>query len=63
MYYDYRRYPYRPYSPYTEGPLPKGLWTLPFVINIRGCKANDYFRIALWEGKHLQLTPHEHQCR
>lgn len=29
----------------------------PFVTNInKGAKQNDFFRIALWTGKHLQLT-------
>ncbi len=58
MYYDYRRYPYRPYSPYhRRGPCLRDFGPYPFVINIReAAKANDYFRIALWTGKHLQLT-------
>lgn len=36
--------------PYYYGPN-------PFVINIeKAAKQNNYFRIALWTGKHLQLT-------
>lgn len=48
MYNDYnRKYPIqlRDYGP------------CPFVTNInKAAKQNDFFRIALWTGKHLQLT-------
>lgn len=65
MYDNYRSYscPYwnnrpTPYPDYWRYPIKlKDYGPCPFVTNIEeAAKQNNYFRIALWTGKHLQLT-------
>ncbi|QEK13583.1 cupin domain-containing protein [Crassaminicella thermophila] len=65
MYNVYRPYPYpywvnTPiYNPYLWKQFIKlkDYGPKPFVVNIdEATKQNNYFRIALWTGKHLQLT-------
>lgn len=54
MYYDnrWREYPHGKYPP-----MLKDYGPCPFVINIEeAAKRNNYFRLALWTGKYLQLT-------
>lgn len=66
MYRDY--YGYDPYSHWNYGPgygpkcrqehvELKDYGPCPFVVNIEeAARQNNFFRIALWTGKHLQLT-------
>lgn len=65
MYNDYRSYPcpYWDNKPkrhpnYYKDPIQlKDYGPCPFVTNIEeAAKKNNYFRIALWTGKYLQLT-------
>ncbi len=65
MYQGYMMYPYPYcYNPQTNYPnyppqfIPlKDYGPAPFVINIEeATKQNNYFRIALWTGRYLQLT-------
>jgi len=64
MYNDYRPYPCPPWGNNPRG-YPDGRYPIhlrdygpyPFVINIEeAARRNNYFRLALWTGKHLQLT-------
>ena len=64
----YNSYPYPPRSPYGGPPMYnppysdpyielKDYGGKPFVINIdEATKMNNNFRLALWTGKHLQVT-------
>ena len=56
MYYNDRlEYYYTNYWEYPINLIDYGPY--PFVINIeKATEQNDYFRIALWTGEHLQLT-------
>lgn len=56
--YPYWCYPptYYPNHPYQFSPL-KDYGPEPFVINIEeAAKQNNYFRLALWTGRYLQVT-------
>jgi mannose-6-phosphate isomerase-like protein (cupin superfamily) len=66
MYFGYPMYPYYPYwfnTPayypyYPVQPIPlRDYGPEPFVVNIEeAARQNNYFRLALWTGNHLQLT-------
>lgn len=54
-YNDRLKYCYKNYWEYPINLIDYGPY--PFVINIeKATEQNDYFRVALWTGEHLQLT-------
>ncbi len=53
----YQYEPYQDNAKYKATTVLKDYGPKPFVINIEeAAKQNEYFRSALWTGKHLQLT-------